>query len=981
MGKSSARLQLELAKFQAEEKQREHERQIELMRLKEEEKEKERKHVEEMERIKAQQNIPTNPSNPSPGTTSHPRKFPTYKAGDDTEAFLENFERACLGYNISTDQYMVELRPQLSGPLAEVAAEMPKEHMNKYELFKSKARVRMGITPEQSRRRFRALRWKPDMSFTRHAYHIVKHWDAWISGASVESPVNLPFLMQMEQFLEGVPEEIERYILDGKPKTVIEAGEIGARWVEVAEKKKTGRSWSGDQKGPPQTTPYYRGPPKAPPTSQRTLQTPYRPTTPFSSNPPRPSDPSAGRCFKCNKLGHVKANCPKNPNRLQFIAPESHQRSTGPDTSQIPLERRETVSVGGKKVTAWRDTGAQVSAIHASLVDPNLINPEIQVTIQPFKSNSFNLPTAKLPVQYKGWSGMWTFAVYDDYPIPMLLGEDLANHVKQAKRVGMVTRNQAKQAVRPSSVPETSIRTQSEVMDLDPRPMSATAVVDPVPETQTEPVPEPEPAEQPTPDPVSALNPVLATSTPEGPTEPELAAADNPTQEAQPEPESQHSAPAESGSQSTETAPSPISLPEGPSLGPQSHEELMSPASREQFQTEQEADESLQRAWTAARSNPPPLSSSNRSRELKVCQFTAQGGDDAEWPEGVYYEGKCAGGVEEVNLSMTLGRMQRQQIQELCTSYAPTFSATPGLTERAYHSIDTGNAHPIRVQPYRVSPQAKTAIEREIQDMLQMGVIRPSESAWASPVVLVPKPDGEIRFCVDYRKLNAVTRPDNYPMPRTDELLEKLGRAQFISTLDLTKGYWQVPLDESAKERSAFITHLGLYEFNVLPFGLRNAPATFQRLVDGLLAGLGEYAVAYLDDVAIFSDSWADHLEHLQKVLEHIREAGLTVKAKKCQIGLNRVTYLGHQVGQGTISPLQAKVDAIQKWPVPKSKKQVQSFLGLAGYYRRFVPHYSQIAAPLTDLTKKKQPNAVQWTGKCQKALTSLKRHSCLTLY
>ncbi|CAM5084208.1 unnamed protein product, partial [Natator depressus] len=288
--------------------------------------------------------------------------------------------------------------------------------------------------------------------------------------------------------------------------------------------------------------------------------------------------------------------------------------------------------------------------------------------------------------------------------------------------------------------------------------------------------------------------------------------------------------------------------------------------------------------------------------------------------------------------SMTLGCMQRQQIQELCTSYAPTFSATPGLTERACHSIDTGNARPIRVQPYR------------------MGVIRPSESAWASPVVLVPKPDGEIRFCVDYRKLNAVTRPDNYPMPRTDELLEKLGRAQFISTLDLTKGYWQVPLDESAKERSAFTTHLGLYEFNVLPFGLRNAPATFQRLVDGLLAGLGEYAVAYLDDVAIFSDSWADHLEHLQKVLERIREAGLTVKAKKCQIGLNRVTYLGHQVGQGTISPLQAKVDAIQKWPVPKSKKRVQSFLGLAGYYRRF-----------------KQPNAVQWTEKCQKAFNKLK--------
>ncbi|CAM5135619.1 unnamed protein product [Natator depressus] len=140
-------------------------------------------------------------------------------------------------------------------------------------------------------------------------------------------------------------------------------------------------------------------------------------------------------------------------------------------------------------------------------------------------------------------------------------------------------------------------------------------------------------------------------------------------------------------------------------------------------------------------------------------------------------------------------------------------------------------------------------------------------------------------------------------MPCTDELLEKLGCAQFISILDLTKGCWQVPLDESAKERSAFIIHVGLYEFNVLSFGLRNAPTTFQKLVDSLLAGLRESAVAYLDDVAIFSDSWAEHLEHLQKVLERIREVGLTVKAKKCQIGLNRVTYLGHQMGQGTINP------------------------------------------------------------------------------
>ncbi|CAM4600478.1 unnamed protein product, partial [Caretta caretta] len=544
-----------------------------------------------------------------------------------------------------------------------------------------------------------------------------------------------------------------------------------------------------------------------------------------------------------------------------------------------------------------------------NLDNPKLINPE-----------------AQLPVQYKGWSGMWTFAVYDNYPIPMLLGEDLANHAKLAKRVGMVTHSQAKQAFTPIPVPEPSTRapsillgTPTEVMEPDPLPTTATAIVDPVPETQPEPVPDPELAKQPAPEPLPVLNPAFPTQstapTPEGTTKPALAAAAKPTQKAQPEPEIPHSAPAESRSQSTETIPSPASLPEGPSPSPQSSEELMSPASREQFQAEQEADESLQGAWTAARSNPLPLSSSNRSRfvvergllyretlsgwhqedwhlqrQLVVptkyqriigLSVYSPGGNDAEWPQGVYYKGNSDGGVKEVNLSMTLGHMQRQQIKELCTRFVTMFSATPGLTEQPYHSIDTGNAHPIRAQLYRVSPQAKTAIEREIQDMLEMGVICPSNSAWESPVVLVPKPDGEIHFCVDFRKLNAVTCPDNYPMPRTDELLEKLGHAQFICTLDLTKGYRQVPLDESTKERSAFITHVGLYEFNVLPFGLQNAPATFQKLVDNLLAGFGESAVAYLDDVAIFSDSWAEHLEHLRKVFERIREVGLTVKARR----------------------------------------------------------------------------------------------------
>ncbi|XP_050806397.1 uncharacterized protein LOC127049534 [Gopherus flavomarginatus] len=390
--------------------------------------------------------------------------------------------------------------------------------------------------------------------------------------------------MQMEQFLEGVPEETERYILDGKPKTVTEVREIGAKWVEVAEKKTTTSNWSEYQRGQTETKLYHQGQTKAPPTTQGKPHTPYCPTSPVSSNPPRPSDQSAGRCFKCNELGHIKAHCPKNPNRVQFITPQSHQRSPGPDASQIPSERRETLKVGRKKVITWRDTGAQVSAIHQSLVDPQFIIPEAQVTIHPFMSNSVDLPTTELPVQYKGWSGMWTSAVYDNYPIPMLLGR-LGQPCESGQEGGNGHTHQAKQASTPIPVPEPPTRalsvlpeTQTEVMELDLLPMNATATVNPVPE--------PELAKQPAPEPLPALTPALANPstipTPGDISGPELTeAADNPTQEAQPEPEISHGAPSESSSQSTKTTPSPTSLPEGPSPSPQSKEELMSPASRE----------------------------------------------------------------------------------------------------------------------------------------------------------------------------------------------------------------------------------------------------------------------------------------------------------------------------------------------------------------------------------------------------------------
>ncbi|CAM5074953.1 unnamed protein product [Natator depressus] len=228
-------------------------------------------------------------------------------------------------------------------------------------------------------------------------------------------------------------------------------------------------------------------------------------------------------------------------------------------------------------------------------------------------------------------------------------------------------------------------------------------------------------------------------------------------------------------------------------------------------------------------------------------------------------------------------------------------------------------------------------------------------------------------FCVDYQKLNAITVSDAYPMPRPDKLLDKLGGARYLTTMDLTKGYWQVLLDADVQLKSAFVTPLGLYEFLTLPFGLKGAPATFQRLVDQLLRGMESFAVVYIDDICVFSQTWEDHVSQVRQVLDRLQGAGLTVKAEKCKVGMAEVSYLGHRVGSGRLKPEPAKVEVIRDWPAPHTKKQVQAFIGMAGYYRRFVPHFSTVATPITELWKKGKPDKVVCTEQCQEAFWELK--------
>ena len=326
--------------------------------------------------------------------------------------------------------------------------------------------------------------------------------------------------------------------------------------------------------------------------------------------------------------------------------------------------------------------------------------------------------------------------------------------------------------------------------------------------------------------------------------------------------------------------------------------------------------------------------------------------------------------------SLLLAQEDKDQLLELVDDYSDIFALDQselGHTEIVTHTIDTGDHPPVH-QPARRIPFALCAkVEEMVEDIMDQGVVQPSTSPWASPIVLVAKKDGSTRFCIDYRRLNSITKKDIYPLPRIDDTLDSLARQQYFTTVDLAFGYWQVGMDGQSQEKTAFTTHSGLYEFHVMPFGLCNAPATFQRLMEVVLQGLvHKSCLVYLDDILVIGCTFTEHLNNLVKVFSRLRQAGLHLKPSKCCLARTEVEYLGHVVSQGGVAADPKKVEAVQAYPVPTNWKSIRSFLGLASYYRRFIPNSSSVARPLHILTQKNVQ--FNWTMECQKAFDTLKK-------
>ena len=329
-------------------------------------------------------------------------------------------------------------------------------------------------------------------------------------------------------------------------------------------------------------------------------------------------------------------------------------------------------------------------------------------------------------------------------------------------------------------------------------------------------------------------------------------------------------------------------------------------------------------------------------------------------------------GPDDINFGQNLSVEQHRQVKRLVREFEDRFTPRPGMTDIVQHQVKLTSNTPVHCKPYRLPYATRQELKKDIKEMLDLGIIRESKSPYASPVVIVKKSDGSNRVCVDYRKLNKLTVFDPEPMPTAEELFQKTGNDKFFSKIDLSKGYWQIKVAEEDIPKTAFVTPDGHWEFLRMPFGMVNSGATLKRGLSRILKDV-DNVLFYWDDILVHTPSWEDHIKTLRELFQRLKKADLTIRPSKCILGTDNVDFIGHRLSEGVKGLHDDNVRKIMEAARPTTKKQVRAFMGLANYYREYVPNFAAVTVPLTDLLKKGQPNAVKWEEPQERAFQTVR--------